>query len=96
MQLLGFYIPKASSMNAPKMELVCSCCVGDGVRAAWSEVMGLVLGAGSFSAHCQQIKVSGQVKRCCRQEEKVCEVVKTEQASAGARKFSVRRSLWTV
>lgn len=65
-------------MNAPKMELVCSCCMGDGVRAAWSEVMGLVLGAGSSSACCQQIKVSGQVKSFCRQEEKVCEVVKKE------------------
>lgn len=83
-------------MNAPKMELACACCMGDGVRAAWSEVMGLVLGAGSFSARCQQIKVSGQVKSSCREEEKVSEVVKREQASAGARKFSVWRSLWTV
>lgn len=51
--------------------------------------MGLVLGAGFFSAHCQQIKVSGHIKMSCRQEEKVCEVVKKEQASAGAREFSV-------
>lgn len=35
--------------------------------------MRLVLGAGSFPDHCQQIKVSGQVKSSCRQEEKVCE-----------------------
>lgn len=56
--------------------------------------MGLVLGAGSFSAHCQQIKISGQVKSSCKGEEEVSEV-KKEQASAGAKKFSVRRSLWT-